>query len=69
MGIKEITAWSCVSQLPVMFQNKLLTCRLGSGEDKLRCAATYDLSIARMNIDAVNRKRLQARDLQLTFRH
>lgn len=69
MGINAITAWSCVSQLPVMFQNKLLTCRLGSGEDELRCAATYDLSIARVNIDAVNRKRLQARDLQLTFCH
>lgn len=46
-----------------------LTCRLGSGEDKLCSAAALDLSIAGVNVDAVNRERLQARDLQLALRH
>lgn len=35
-----------------------LTCRLGSGEDELCCAAALDLSIAGVNVDAVNCERL-----------
>lgn len=35
-----------------------LTCRLGSGEDKLCGAAALDLSIAGVNVDAVNCERL-----------
>lgn len=46
-----------------------LTCRLRSGEDKLCGAAALDLSIAGMNVNAVNCERLEARDLQLSLRH
>lgn len=46
-----------------------LTCWLGSGEDKLGGAAALDLSIASVNVNAVNCERLQAGDLQLTLRH
>lgn len=46
-----------------------LTCRLRSGEDKFCGAAALDLSIAGMNVNAVNCERLEARDLQLTLRH
>ena len=46
-----------------------LTCRLGSGEDELCRAATLDLSIAGVNVNAVHSERLQARDLQPALRH
>lgn len=46
-----------------------LTCRLGPGEDELCGAAALDLSIAGVNVYAVDCERLQASDLQLTFRH
>lgn len=46
-----------------------LTCRLGSGEDKLCSAAALDLPIAGMNVNPVNCEWLQAGDLQLTLRH
>lgn len=46
-----------------------LTCRLGSREDELSGAAALDLTIAGVNVDAVNGERLQARDLQLALRH
>lgn len=46
-----------------------LTCRLSPGEDKLGRAAALDLSIAGVDVDAVNCERLQAEDLQLPLRH
>lgn len=52
-----------------MFLSKLLTCRLCSGEDELGRAAASDLSIARVDVDAVNGEGLQTEDLQLALRH
>lgn len=49
--------------------NYLLTSRFGSGEDKLCCAAGFNLVIAGMNVDAVNCKWLQAKDLQFSLCH
>lgn len=46
-----------------------LTCWLGSGENKLCCAAALNLPIAGVNVDAVNCERLQAGDLELALSH
>lgn len=46
-----------------------LTCWLGPGEDELCGAAALDLSVAGVNVYAVDCERLQASDLQLTLRH
>lgn len=46
-----------------------LTCRLGSGEDKLGGAAALNLSVAGVNVNPINGEGLQARDLQLPISH
>lgn len=46
-----------------------LTCRFGPGEDELGRAATLHLSVAGVDVNAVNGEGLQAGDLQLALRH
>lgn len=46
-----------------------LTCRFGPGEDELGGAASLHLSVAGVNVNAVNGEGLQAGDLQLALRH
>lgn len=50
-------------------RRRRLTCRFGPGEDELGRAATLHLSVAGVDVDAVNGERLQAGDLQLALRH